>query len=455
MLRKFVFVFIICFTFTVYANKAPLGSSEVLVTNNTNHSIHLSTQLSSNDSNVKRGQAWDAKDMTLLPYESKWVLWFSRHDNLQRHKTYRFTINATHPDKLDNALSFAITATSKLIYGTDINAEIIFPDSTNQFIFKGNDFLNFDHDFWNDHYKVYARSWLPKLRVYNHFHFVINNISDPNPTPSTLGTIRILSYNTQLMPFYAGSVNKLNNPAIRAVDIPKKISKYDVVICQELFDHDLRHSFKAAMKAFYPYHSHLVGEGGPNILNGGVMIFSKWPIQKQKKMIYQAGVNMDGFASKGVIYIVINKQGNPYHIFGSHLQSGSKAEEVTARHKQFIEFAQFIQLQNIPYSEPVLLGGDFNTDISNGEIYQLLNILNVNLPKNIGYPFSSDSTINTMHAGDSQKRIDFVFTSNAHIAPTVAYNNIFILRAFDDQRMWPDFDLSDHFPVEGYFNFMG
>ena len=221
---------------------------------------------------------------------------------------------------------------------------------------------------------------------------------------------------------------------------------------EELFDRELRKTLEQGMQTHYPYKTKLLKDD-KTLLSGGVIIFSKWPIIKESQIIYRAKTGWDALAAKGAVYALINKKGQNFNLIGTHLQAGNSSEGKKARQNQLQELASFIALLNIPNNQPFLIGGDFNIDASSPDINYLMATLNVNLIKNIGHPYSSDGTINSMHMGGDQVRIDYIFSSRNALAPKNEFNNIYILRALDDQKMWPNFDLSDHFPVAGFFDF--
>ena len=62
---------------------------------------------------------------------------------------------------------------------------------------------------------------------------------------------------------------------------------------EELFDRTLRNNMINFMSINYPYHTNVLGHDTDKILTGGVMIFSKWPIQKENEIEYDAGNGMD------------------------------------------------------------------------------------------------------------------------------------------------------------------
>jgi len=80
-------------------------------------------------------------------------------------------------------------------------------------------------------------------------------------------------------------------------------------------------------------------------------------------------------------------------------------------------------------------------------------MLHITKLPNLGYYNSIDTLVNMMAVGKDRERIDYVFYDTRHLVPKTAYNRVLILRALYDAGKWSKFDLSDHFPVEAYFDF--
>ena len=427
------------------------GYTFIILTNNTKTNLNLKIHLTTKDIFFKKGRDWDGNTLTLAPYESKQVLWFSRNINVKANQLYEFDIAIQQP--WNQPFVFSITEKGKAIYGSDLYSELTLPLQNKQKILTNHHFQLFTADFFGKTYQLYARLWTPTGKLFDNYHFTISEAEISASHLDTPQKLHVLTYNTQFMPFYANVVNNLNHPTIRAQDIPKKISTYDVVILEEVFDQDLRITLTNLMRMYYPYHTKVVGYRTTKALSGGVMIFSKWPILKEDQVVYQASADIDRLAAKGAIYAAINKMGILYHVFGTHLQSANANGGEDAREKQLQELAYFIESLNISHHQAVVIGGDFNIDPLKPQFYFLQQALHVGLPENIGYPYSADSYINTMKVGYSRNRIDYVFYSHLHLKPKLTYNKIFILRDLDNEKMWPAFDLSDHFPVAGFFEF--
>lgn len=120
-------------------------------------------------------------------------------------------------------------------------------------------------------------------------------------------------------------------------------------------------------------------------------------------------------AKKGAVYAKINKNGNLYHIFGTHPEAVIEKVKLD----QLKELKQFIDSLQIPKTEPIIVGGDMNIDTNN--IPKMLKILDAKNPRLIGdEKFSADPYKNQLkHLGnmDIQKRLDYLLLIKGHVQP--------------------------------------
>lgn len=453
---KFALLTIICCFIGLFsiAHAATMAISRtyVTVTNNTPTTIGIQSKLVTQDSHFVQGKDWDSTISTLAPYETKQIIWFNR--NPQTKNPLQFDMIANPPSFSHTPIKITFFEKAKSTYGSELTTSVTFPEQASQSILRKNGLEQYSGNWWGNDNKFYARKWLPSGKLFTNYHFVIDQTENNAFDTSTKQTLSVLTYNTQMMPFYANVVDDLNQPQTRVKNIPQKISSYDVVILEELLDHNLREKMIAGMQIFYPYHTKVISQkSSSKILTGGVMIFSKWPIVKEDQIVYQASAGADSLAAKGAVYAAINKQGKIYHLIGTHLQAENGEKDILARQKQLQELTNFIDRLAIPTSEPLLMGGDFNIDQFGNEINNLTGILGVNSLQNIGYVYSFDGEMDTMAVNKNRIRIDYVFYHNSHLKPSMALNKVFILRDFDHETMWPKFDLSDHFPVASFFEF--
>ena len=386
------------------------------------------------------------------------------------------------------------------------------------------------HDKYRDGNRVYTSNYnlgrnKPKLEISHKFYkagtfndilFVINPKRVISKKRNTINPekITVLAYNTYF-------INNTISPGItkRSKIIPGIINDLadpDVIIFSETFHDNARKEILKRLKKYkYKYATcvvgagfHMVkkvfdepikqpyivdfnskrfkkdrkyqqgGEGDPSsgflkggVLDGGVIIVSKYRITKAWEIVFKDSKAEDTHAKKGAVYAKINKEGKNYHIFGTHPQASYKGvtEHKETRKKQFASLKKFIDKMKIPESEPVILGGDLNMDLiskaGRKEVNNVLKQIKFSLPKIIGHKYSHDNTTNDFLDPKAEKPqlLDYILYSKNHLQPKRATAEVLIPRT---KRPWcakilrsdsswkkGQFDLSDHYPVAGYFEY--
>lgn len=259
--------------------------------------------------------------------------------------------------------------------------------------------------------------------------------------------LNVMTFNAQMLPLGIAGLKQAN---IRAELIPLDISpNQDVVVFQELMDRTARMDYlvPGMVAAGFPYYTTVLNDTDVYITNGGVIFFSRWPIERTEDWKYTAcgPSSEDCLAIKGVQYIKINKLGTKYHLFGTHMDAGSQQADIDAKQVQMGEIRRFIAAQNIPQYEAVILGGDFNiSPFSSSNLYaNMLDTLNPALPNYTGFYSSTENA----YVG---KIIDHLWNFKDYLVPLEAENYIVTFRSIDD-RMWEMSWLGDHRPVLGRF----
>ena len=137
------------------------------------------------------------------------------------------------------------------------------------------------------------------------------------------------------------------------------------------------------------------------IVQGGLVVFSRHPIQKQLNCVFEGScAREDCLASKGSVYLQLNKHGQVFHIFALHVQAWESPESRVVRRGQIAQVAKFIKDQNIPANEPVVLMGDFNVDLYSEQcqlraLFKLLDCEPLDRHPE-SHPFSSDPGTNQL-----------------------------------------------------------
>ncbi|MGB0917452.1 MAG: endonuclease/exonuclease/phosphatase family protein, partial [Flavobacteriales bacterium] len=254
-------------------------------------------------------------------------------------------------------------------------------------------------------------------------------------------------YNIQMLPF---GVVGMGQASERAALLPAQLSEFqDVVMFAEVFDTSPRENDLApAMEAAgFIHRTTILNDPGliPFPWNGGVMIFSKWPIEADEEIDFEdcGQASQDCLANKGIKYAKVNKLGKRYHIFGTHMDAGGGADDLFARRSQMAEMRDFIADLNIPDGEPVILGGDFNLDPNDIEYMDFKDTMNPYIPQHIGF---YESTFSDQFG----RIIDHAWGDRAHLVATSSTNEVITPRSIEPE-LWESSEFSDHRSVLGRF----
>jgi endonuclease/exonuclease/phosphatase family metal-dependent hydrolase len=293
----------------------------------------------------------------------------------------------------------------------------------------------------------------------------------------------VVQYNIMDRPFWVGQEGQRE----RVCRIPQALARgiatqepVDAIVFNESFSGICIENMRLTdLLAFYGWPHHLPAVAvwwKPS--NGGIFIASKWPIVTSKDMAYTACRFPDCLAAKGVQYARIEKRldGHTklYHVFGTHMQAWGGAEAAAVRSEQAREMASFIEEQDIPSTEPVLLAGDFNTrGPENPQFQAFIDTLRVSMPPIVGERKGTMDMDNTL-IGRGPWWVDYVLSSKAHQRPIKAELEAVALRTEREfaicfeAGLRPYYvgpyasactkarrvrDLSDHYPVIGRFEY--
>ncbi|RYX82159.1 hypothetical protein EON83_20800 [bacterium] len=304
---------------------------------------------------------------------------------------------------------------------------------------------------FNIKYRAYFTGGADDIEYIVQYKYPVANSSDR--------MLNVLSYNTYMRP----TTLFINGQSIRRQKMMPELtgSGYDVILFSEMFDDDIRNQTINSLRGEFPYHTNVVGRDSGVNQDGGVILFSRWPIATQDQRTFgDACSGSDCMADKGVIYAAISKGNQTYHVFGTHTQADKGAADRAARRRQMQIMKAFIDSKNIPRTQPVLIAGDLNVDMtrSQAEYVDMLNILHATHPgRTPGISLSAtwDPTINKCADSGTPEFLDYVLYSNDHLRPTVSLNEVRLLRAAEEWKALPTdkarWDLSDHFAVFGNF----
>ncbi|MBL7787074.1 MAG: sphingomyelin phosphodiesterase [Chitinophagales bacterium] len=292
--------------------------------------------------------------------------------------------------------------------------------------------------------------------TYDDVLFAIDYVDPPKPYIVPIDDVQkpavlnVMAYNLYMRPTI---LFPDDDQATRAQFIHKGVQDMDVLMLEEVFDDAVRDDLLANLAAEYPYQSTVIGNPSSPLEDGGVLIVSRWPIEVQDQYLWGSDcVEDDCLADKGIKYVRINKLGTKYHLFATHMDAFNKYADVEMRKVQLTKFKQFVDSQNIPADEAVIMGGDLNVDkFSNkwGEYDSLwTDHFKATMPTYSGHYATWDKEHNyyLTDETDAPEYLDYIMTRYDHLPVISNNNNVVVLRSLKDE-MFRIFELSDHFAV--------
>jgi len=282
--------------------------------------------------------------------------------------------------------------------------------------------------------------------------------------------LRVVSYNVQFLPGIASLVNKRKDPTYRARTIGEKMSEFDIVGLNEVFEHKPRQMILDALAERWGKSINSVVSPDPadKRFNGGLAIATRLPILDSNTLTYskgsspkEYGLQADGFAAKGALHARIALAGSgpddpSVDVFVTHLES--KSDEI--RRLQYTELAGFIA-KHSSSARPTIIMGDMNTrgnpsyqqDASSDYHLMLKHYANAREGNELldMWPHLMGDALggtNEQESSEIGNRIDYIMFSNpAQGGPQLVPKSVRV-NGYQDERVSA---LSDHSAVEAEF----
>lgn len=184
---------------------------------------------------------------------------------------------------------------------------------------------------WISYQKSLKEAYIPSFRVRSH-----------KETPS------ILTFNIQKLPW---SFKTFKN----VIDL---FSTHSIILLQECYDETF-----ASLESYFPHYYICRGTlKGINIINSGLAIMSKYPILSHQFVSYinYNPLTFDRLTEKGFLLASVDLGSQIISVVNTHLQSCDFER---------YDYYAFLQLRELldhtrTLSEPYIIGGDFNIDIT-------------------------------------------------------------------------------------------
>lgn len=425
-------------TATTLLSTAVWAESYVYLTNNTDQPLTLS--INQTGSSLSKGTHWRQHASSVPAYGTVRYMDMNRDSGIKWGKSYQFDTTVTAPDGSTAVLQQHLKGTWNFSNIKQGLAQTPWYDDRN----IHSAVQTFDGPSTTISFKAES------ARVSGDDIYYVIQPQQQTPQRGLSNNFKVLAYNVwALLP---GIVSK--DVSERLNLLQSKLNGYDAIVFSELFDNSRRETFLNGIKGEYPYQTSVVDKSGA-IEDGGVLIVSRWPIETSSHTTFDECDAEDCLSAKGVKYARINKAGNKYHVFGSHTQAWTSAENQATRLTQFYTMKSFMDSKSIPASEPVIIAGDLNVDSINyqAEYNTMLSVLGAaEAPRNgVGYPHSYNGNINAWTDG-SPENLDYVLYSTNHLQPTNSASQVIIPRSAHAD-VFTKYDLSDHFAVQGELSF--
>jgi endonuclease/exonuclease/phosphatase family metal-dependent hydrolase len=277
-------------------------------------------------------------------------------------------------------------------------------------------------------------------------------------------SLKILSWNIQMLPRGINHNGKAKRAKIIAEQL--KYSPYDVVVFQELFYRRSRRIIAKELQSEFPAQTNVLNKKSIALkTNGGVMIFSRHPIEEIKEIRFKNRSGPDRLSRKGAMLAAIDVNGNKVQIIGTHLQAFGMQETMYSQYQQLYDE---LLKPNEKKGIPQFICGDFNT------IKELPKNLPANLPKNFAQRIARYETmLQKLQASDGdldgehqftmdrpnndlcEKRKEFRLLLDYFLFRPMT-SNLFIAKRKVQIIRYPwrtgNQDLSDHFALEAVVN---
>jgi sphingomyelin phosphodiesterase len=195
--------------------------------------------------------------------------------------------------------------------------------------------------------------------------------SNPNPTPATPktyeGKLKVLTWNVQMLPrigsIFSSSLRKMQEERTEWIIEHIEKSDYDIILLQECFDNKFIDAAQERLERKYP-HSLLPDRPHFYKLSNGLMILSKFHIEKIENIVFKRLSQSDMFTAKGAVLARIRLDTQSLYLVNTHLQADydtKKYQEIRRDQLSCIQ-TELIQKHLKNSESKLLVAGDLNIE---------------------------------------------------------------------------------------------
>ena len=420
---------------------ASLSDTDIYVMNNSAAQMTIDVRHTGSDT-LEEGNEWIQQAQTLGPWESKLVLSINRWEGVKNNHKYQFDTLLTNANGQHFTLHQEVEGHR---YNSTLKHGVSTPDV--DLLWQNDRAIHRVQSEVLGELPIELALKASKTSRYDDLYYAITPTEQPPVANDDANVLSVMTYNIWALPLIASKIGE------RLALLPAQMRGYDVLLLQEVFAAG-RDAFLRQLANQYPYQTQMLNKPGMNIYDGGVTILRRFPIVNESQYVFPDCAGTDCFADKGVNYAEVIKNGKAYHIFATHTASYDTDIARDYRQRQFNQIHQFASELNIPTTDTVIYGGDFNVNKRKFEddYLSMLANLQADEPQYLGYSESTfDPRVNAF-AGkiisddENVEYLDYIIVSNEYGIKKLNHNTVRVPRS-TAAKIWGDWNLSDHFPV--------
>ncbi len=203
-----------------------------------------------------------------------------------------------------------------------------------------------------------------------------SSIAAPAPTPPPTVDVKILAWNTYMLPVPF----KFAQQKIRKNLIAEALAHTDrdIIMLEAAFSSDFRKKVGASLKENYPYQIALGKDKKiTHLLSSGLLVLSKWPIRMIDYDFYKKCVKSNCYAAKGVMLLEAElPYGKLLHLAFTQLNKSGAEKSETTRSSQLNQILNLYKAKSRP-GIPMVLAGDLSIAADSSEFTEALKLLSM------------------------------------------------------------------------------
>lgn len=185
-------------------------------------------------------------------------------------------------------------------------------------------------------------------------------------SPNYHGKLQILTWNVQMLPrmgsMFSSSFRKMQSERTEWIIEHIENSDYDIILLQECFDNRFIDAAQDRLANKYP-HSILPDRPHWYKLSNGLMILSKYRLEKKENIVFKKLSQADIFAAKGAVLAKVYIDTQSLYIINTHLQADYESNRYQdLRRTQLQHIKKKLIEPHIDSNAKLLVAGDLNIE---------------------------------------------------------------------------------------------